>query len=91
VRFLTDATSRRASLAIHNSLPVVVDDLDVVPVRVEHERAVAARVIDGALAWRAVVLVARRERGGVEQAGVAVYLMVIVSRCRSRPWVSFSV
>src|SRR3954454_19000177 len=50
------------------SAPVVVDDLDVVPVRVEHERAVVARVIHGALARRAVVLVARRERGGVEPA-----------------------
>ena len=26
----------------HGSAPVVVDDLDVVPVRVEHERAVVA-------------------------------------------------
>src|SRR5918994_5458051 len=50
------------------SSPVVVDDLDVVPVRVEHERAVVARVVDRALARRAVVLVARRERGGVERA-----------------------
>jgi len=53
---------------VHNSVPVVLDDLDFVPVRVEHERAVVARVVDGALAWRAVVLVARRERGGVERA-----------------------
>jgi hypothetical protein len=30
----------------HGSAPVVVDDLDVVPVRVEHERAVVARVVD---------------------------------------------
>src|SRR4051794_34834812 len=50
------------------SAPVVVDDLDVVPVRVEHERAVVARVVDRALARRAVVLVARRERSGVERA-----------------------
>src|SRR3954451_7023155 len=50
------------------SAPVVVDDLDVVPVRVEHERAVVARVIGRALARRAVVLVARRERSGVERA-----------------------
>jgi hypothetical protein len=28
----------------------VVDDLDVVPVRVEHERTVVARVLDRALA-----------------------------------------
>src|SRR3954449_11028620 len=51
-----------------SSALVVIDDLDVVPVRVEHERAVVARVIDRALARRAVVLVARRERGGVERA-----------------------
>jgi hypothetical protein len=38
----------------------VIDDLDVVPVRVEHERAVVARVVDRALARRAVVLVARQ-------------------------------
>src|SRR4051795_1763284 len=44
------------------SAPVVVDDLDVVPVRVKHERAVVARVVDRALARRAVVLVARRDR-----------------------------
>ena len=35
-------------------------------VGVEHERAVAPRVVDGALARGAVVLVARGERGGVE-------------------------
>ena len=46
---------------------VVVDDLDVVPVGVQHERAVVARVVDGALARTAVVLVARGERGGVER------------------------
>jgi hypothetical protein len=45
---------------------VVVDDLDVVAVRVEHEGAVVARVVHGALAGGAVVLVARGERGGVE-------------------------
>src|SRR5947208_15384996 len=38
------------------------------PSRVEHERAVVARVVDRALARRAVVLVARRERGGGERA-----------------------
>jgi hypothetical protein len=31
----------------------VIDNLDVVPVRVEHERAVVARVVDRALARRA--------------------------------------
>jgi hypothetical protein len=45
-----------------------VDDLDVVPVGVEHERAVVARVVDRPLARRAVVLVARGERGGAEGA-----------------------
>src|SRR3954469_18281479 len=37
------------------SAVVVVDDLDVVPVRVQDERAVVARVVDGALAGTAVV------------------------------------
>src|SRR4029077_2761032 len=46
---------------------VVVDDLDVVPVGVQDERAVVARVVDGALTGTAVVLVARGERGGVER------------------------
>ena len=47
---------------------VVVDDLDVVPVGVEDEGAVVAGVVDRALAWRAVVRVARGERGRVERA-----------------------
>jgi hypothetical protein len=34
----------------------VVDDLDVVAVRIEHERPVVARVLHGALAGDAVVL-----------------------------------
>src|SRR3954449_6599535 len=51
-----------------SSALVVIDDLDVVPVRVEHERAVVARVVDRALAGRAGVGVPRRERGGVERA-----------------------
>ena len=46
---------------------VVVDDFDVVPVGVQDERAVVARVVDGALAGTAVVLVSRGERGGVER------------------------
>src|SRR4051812_1934475 len=46
---------------------VVVDALDVVSVGVEHERAVVPRVVDGALAGTAVILVARGERGGVER------------------------
>jgi hypothetical protein len=49
-----------------HGLAVVVDDLDVVAVRVEHEGAVIARVVHGARAGGAVVLVARGERGGVE-------------------------
>src|SRR3954451_6477031 len=57
-----------SSLNGRRSAPVVVDDLDVVPVRIEHERAVVALVVDRALARRAVVLVARRERRGVEGA-----------------------
>jgi hypothetical protein len=44
----------------------VVDDLDVVTIRIEHERPVVARVVDGALAGHAVVPVARGERGSVE-------------------------
>ena len=36
----------------------MVDELDVVAVRVEHERAVVARVVYGTLARGAVVLVA---------------------------------
>jgi hypothetical protein len=46
---------------------VVVDDLDVVAVGVEHERAVVAGVVDRPLARSAVVLVAGLERGGVER------------------------
>src|SRR5436190_14619923 len=46
---------------------IVVDDLDVVPVGVEDERAVVARVVDGALAGPAVVRVSGGERGGVER------------------------
>ena len=52
----------------HGSAVVVVDDLDVVPVGVQDERAVVAGVVDGALAGPAVVRVARGERGGVEGA-----------------------
>ena len=46
----------------------MVDDLDVVPVRVQDERPVVARVVDGALAGPAVVRVARGERCRVEGA-----------------------
>jgi hypothetical protein len=45
----------------------VVDDLDVVAVGVEHERAVVARVVDRALARRAVVAVPGGERRPVER------------------------
>jgi hypothetical protein len=38
-----------------------------VPVRVEDERAVVTRVVDGALTGTAVVLVARGERGRVKR------------------------
>jgi hypothetical protein len=49
----------------------VVDDLDVVPVGIEDERAVVARVVHGALAGPAVVLVSGGERGGVKARTVA--------------------
>src|SRR5262249_9757629 len=41
--------------------------LDVVPVEIEHERAVVVRVIVGAHAGRAVVLAARLERRAVKR------------------------
>jgi hypothetical protein len=47
---------------------VVVDDFDVVPVGVQHKRAVVAGVVHGALPRTAVVLVAGAHRGGVERA-----------------------
>src|SRR3954449_5865534 len=46
--------------------PVVVDDLDVVAVGVEHERGVVAGVVLGPLAGRAVVAVAGAGGGLVE-------------------------
>src|SRR6476619_4286712 len=45
---------------------IVVDDLDVVAIRVEHEGAVVPGVVHGALAGPTVVLIARGERRGVE-------------------------
>ena len=48
-------------VVVHGSA-IVVDDLDVVPVGVEDERAVVARVVHGALARPAVVLVSGGER-----------------------------
>src|SRR3954464_14679156 len=53
---------------------VVVDDLDVVPVGVQDEGAVVARVVDDPLAGTPVILVARGERGGVERADGRVVL-----------------
>ena len=44
----------------------MVDGLDVVAVGIEDERAVVARVVGGALTGRAVVRVARVDRGAVE-------------------------
>src|SRR3989442_355306 len=52
-------------VVVHGSA-IVVDGLDVVPVRVEDERAVVARVVHGALAGATVVLISGGERGGVE-------------------------
>src|SRR3954462_14650543 len=46
--------------------PVVVDDLDVVAVGVEHERGVVAGVVLGPLAGRAVVAVAGAGGGLME-------------------------
>ena len=61
----TSSTTRRSRRGGRCSA-VVVDGLDVVAVGVEHERAVVAGVVDGALAGRAVVAVAGRGRRGVE-------------------------
>jgi hypothetical protein len=47
----------RWSAGAADASAVVVDDLDVVPVGVQDERAVVARVVDGALAGTAMVLV----------------------------------
>src|SRR5258707_9635808 len=59
--------SQVAGGVVGDGSAVVVDDLDVVCVGVQDERAVVARVVDGALAGAAVVRVARGERGGVER------------------------
>src|SRR5581483_10568602 len=48
--------------------PVVVDGLDVVAVRVEHEGTVVAAVVDGPLARLTVVAVARRHGHAVKLA-----------------------
>ena len=48
-----------SGVVVHGSA-IVVDHLDVVPVGVEDERAVVARVVHGALAGPAVVLDIRR-------------------------------
>lgn len=47
-------------------VPAVVHCLDVVPVRIEHERAVVAVRILGPRAWRSVVSPSSFERGRVE-------------------------
>src|SRR4051812_9380180 len=62
------ASGSSGRLSGDGSGAVVVDDLDVVPVGVEDKRAVVARVVDRALSWRAVGLVALRQRGGVKRA-----------------------
>jgi hypothetical protein len=48
------------------SAPVVIDDLDIVPVGVEHERAVIAGVVDLSLARSTVVRIARGEGSTVK-------------------------
>src|SRR3712207_8147794 len=52
---------------LFRSSPSVADDLDVVPVGVEDEGAVVVRVVLGAQAGGAVVLVAGGDRRGVER------------------------
>lgn len=54
-----------SALAGHGS-EVVVGNLDVVAIRIEHERSVVARVIDGALNWLAMVFIPCSEYGRVE-------------------------
>src|SRR3954470_10757049 len=63
LRLRRESVTSRAA----RSSAVVVDHLDVVPVGIQDERPVVARVVDGALARTAVVLVARGERRGVER------------------------
>ena len=48
------------------SVPVVIDDLDIVPVGVEHERAVIAGVVDLSLTRSTVVRIARGEGSAVK-------------------------
>src|ERR1700684_158065 len=52
----------------YQRLAVVVDDLDVVPVGIEHERGVVPVVVVGPLAGLAVALIAGRNRVGVTPA-----------------------
>ena len=49
------------------SVPVVIDDLDVVPIGVEHEGTVVAGVVDLPFARGAVVGVTGREGGAVKR------------------------
>src|SRR5688572_33510396 len=64
----TETLIETISMASDLGAAVVVDDLDVVPVGVQDERAVVAGVVHGTLPRTAVVLVAGGERGGVERA-----------------------
>src|SRR3954468_18491475 len=66
-RFFPAALDPETWRAGSHGSAVVGEDLDVVPVGVQDERAVVARVVDGPLAGSAVILVARGERGGVER------------------------
>ena len=68
VLYMSTPSPRTPAGCLPVSAFVVVHDFDVVTVVVEYERAVVARVVDRALARRTVVLVARRDRGGVKRA-----------------------
>src|SRR4051794_19726161 len=57
---------RRSGSFTAHTLTVVVDQLDIRPRRVEHERAVVTRVVLGPLAWCAVVRLASGDSGRVE-------------------------
>ena len=52
--------------ASSGSAPVVIDDLDIVSVGVEHERAVIAGVVDLSLTRSTVVRIARGEGSAVK-------------------------
>src|SRR5919201_14331 len=63
---ISRCSSVSGSTGTSGSLAVVVHGLDVVPVGIEHVRAVVAGVVDRALARLAVVAVAGGERNAVE-------------------------